>query len=115
MSAHDSKNIILTKAALKSGANLGLTNDDIAKITHCSLDILQNESIEPSSYEGQKALILIRIYEALYSLIGNDMANIKHWMNSVIKPLQGRPADLIFKPDGLENVIEYLDTMKSRL
>jgi len=115
MSEHDSRDIVLSKAVLKAGENLGLSCLEITKIIGCNVDILESYGVNPGSTEGQKALILIRIYEGLFALVGDDTSQINHWMHSKIKSLNGIPADLVSEPHGLERIIGYIDTIKSKI
>lgn len=69
-------------------------------------------SIDPASKEGQLALLLVRVFRSLDSLVGGDEAKRVAWMHSHNKALQGVPAKLVENPEGLEATLAYLDGMR---
>jgi uncharacterized protein (DUF2384 family) len=59
---------------------------------------------------------LIRVYRALYAILGGDEAQMKHWMRTANRHLsQQVPLDLIETYQGLAEVNRYLDAMRGRV
>ena len=70
-------------------------------------------SIAPASKPGELALLLIRVFRSLDPLVGSDGELRKAWMHSPNKALNGVPATLILKPEGLASTLAYLDGMRA--
>jgi hypothetical protein len=69
--------------------------------------------IEPSSKEGELALLLVRVFRSLDALVGGNDAKRLAWMNSYNKALNGTPADLIKTAEGLVRTLAYLDGLRA--
>jgi len=109
---------VLTKAVLRSGALLGLTNGAIAKaigVSEAGVSRLASgqRAVDPRSKEGELALLLVRAYRSLDALVGSDEAARHAWMSSHNIALNGRPADLVVRAEGLANVVSYLDALRA--
>lgn len=110
--------MVLTKAALRAAAGLGLTNADLAKIIGVSEATVSRykkdaSTIAPSSVHGQLAMLLVRVFRSLDPLVGSDESKRKAWMHSVNKALHGTPSELIRSPEGLVRTLAYLDGMRA--
>ena len=64
--------------------------------------------IDPNSHEGKVAIDIISVYKSLFSLVGGDSGQIKHWMHTINKELSDTPANKIKSKDGLKLVLDYL-------
>jgi len=109
---------VLTKAVLRAGEHLALPGAALARIlgvSEASISRLASgaRSIDPQSKEGELALLLVRVYRSLDALVGTDAAQRKAWLHSHNRALNGRPADLIQRADGLVSVLTYLDAMRA--
>ncbi len=72
-----------------------------------------NRGIEPSSKEGQLALLLVRLFRSLDPLVGSDALKRHDWLSSHNKALNGVPHALIETPQGLVLTLSYLDGMRA--
>ena len=68
--------------------------------------------IDPTSKEGQLALLLVRLFRSLDPLVGGDAQKRQDWLRSHNKALNGIPATLIETPQGLVTALFYLDGMR---
>ena len=71
--------------------------------------------IAPASKEGELALLLVRLYRSLDALVGNDGAQRRAWLGGFNRGLNGIPAELITRAEGLAGVVAYLDGMRAPL
>ena len=114
-----SPEVVLTKATLRASSLLGLSNAALAKVIGVSSSTVSRYSdsacINPASKTGELALLLVRIFRSLDPLVGSDGERRKHWMHSNNRALNGIPAELIQKPDGLSRTLAYLDGMRAPL
>jgi hypothetical protein len=110
--------VVLTKALLRAAGLLDLSSAALARIlgvSEASVSRLASgsRSVDPRSKEGELALLLVRVYRSLDALVGTDPAQRKAWLHSHNRALNGRPADLIQRADGLVGVLAYLDAMRA--
>jgi hypothetical protein len=109
---------VLTKALLRSADLLGLSSAALARVlgvSEASVSRLSSgtRSVDPHSKEGELALLLVRVYRSLDSLVGTDAAQRKAWMLGHNDALNGRPVELIERAAGLVEVLAYLDAMRA--
>jgi len=109
---------VLTKALLRAGELLGLPASALARVlgvSEASISRLASGSrlIAPTSKEGELALLLVRVYRSLDALVGSDDTLRRAWMRSPNQALNGTPADLIRRAEGLVAVVSYLDGMRA--
>ncbi|MBL0142917.1 MAG: DUF2384 domain-containing protein [Betaproteobacteria bacterium] len=109
---------VLTKAVLRAGGLLALTNAVLARtlgVSEAGVSRLSTglRTIDPSSKEGELALLLIRAYRSLDALVGSDEAARRAWMTSHNRFLNGKPVALIERAEGLAAVVVYLDAMRA--
>lgn len=71
--------------------------------------------IDPESKDGQLALLLVRLFRALDSVVGNDDRKGRLWLESYNRALNGVPRELIKTPLGLVRTVDYLDGMRATL
>ena len=118
VAAQPQADIVLTKALLRAADLLDLSSANLARIlgvSEASVSRLVSgaRSVDPSSKEGELALLLVRVYRSLDALVGTDAAQRKAWLRSPNRALSGRPSDLIQRADGLVAVVNYLDAMRA--
>jgi predicted transcriptional regulator len=109
---------VLTKSVLRAADLLGLSSAALARIlgvSEASVSRLVSgtRTIDPQSKEGELALLLVRVYRSLDALVGTDATQRKAWLESYNRALNGRPAELIERADGLVHVVAYLDAMRA--
>ena len=110
--------LVLTKATINAAAMLDLTSAELAKtigVSDATVSRYKNAqaSIAPASKPGELALLLIRVFRSLDPLVGSDGELRKAWMHSPNQALNGVPAKLILKPEGLASTLAYLDGMRA--
>ncbi len=109
---------VLTKAVLRAAELLDLSSAALARIlgvSEASISRLVSGSrtIDPKSKEGELALLLVRVYRSLDALVGTDAVQRKAWLHGHNRALNGRPAELLERADGLVTVVAYLDAMRA--
>jgi hypothetical protein len=110
--------LVLTKAVLRAAELLELRSASLARIlgvSEASVSRLASgaRTIDPRSKEGELALLLVRVYRSLDALVGTDAAQRKAWLHGANRALNGRPADLLQRAEGLVSVVNYLDAMRA--
>jgi Protein of unknown function (DUF2384) len=106
---------VLTQALITAGKELGLTQAELGAVVGRDRTALNRKSIEPGTKSGELALLLLRVYRALYVLVGGDPRQMKHWMHTHNLHVGGVPAELIRTVPGLVRVVEYLDAIRGRV
>lgn len=109
---------VLTKALLRSAELLGQSGAVLARVlgvSEASVSRLASgaRTISPASKEGELALLLIRLYRSLDTLVGADEPQRRAWMGGTSAALNGRPIELITRAEGLVAVVAYLDAMRA--
>jgi len=112
--------LVLAKATARAAALLGLNGAALAKVLGASeatvSRVLRGErSLPPHTKEGELAALLVRLFRSLDALVGNDEASRLAWMRSHNDALNGTPARLILKAEGLVQAVAYLDAMRAPL
>jgi hypothetical protein len=110
---------VLAKALLAAAARLGLRGRALATVlgaSEASVSRLQSgRGIEPTSKEGELALLFLRLYRALDAITGGDDSRSREWLHAPNNHLAGVPAERIRTVEGLVDVVQYLDAMRGRL
>jgi DNA-binding XRE family transcriptional regulator len=104
---------LITKAFLRAGELLELSQKDLAEIigvSEAGISRLANgsKSLPIKGKEWELALQFIRLFRSLGGVLGNE-TTMRAWMNSPNTALKGTPRDLVKTVPGLLNVIDYLD------
>ncbi len=105
---------ILAKAAKNAASNLGIPLEELAKIIGRDRTAI-NRGIDPATKAGELALLFVRCYRALHTLVGGDPKNMKHWFGTRNKHLNGVPRELVKSVQGLNSVLIYLDGMRGKI
>jgi hypothetical protein len=110
---------VLAKAVLSAAARLGLRHRHLAVIlgtSEASVSRLQRgRGIDPTSKEGEVALLFLRMYRSLDAIMGGDDAQARAWLHAENSHVGGVPAARIRHIEGLMHVLRYLDAMRGRL
>jgi Protein of unknown function (DUF2384) len=106
---------VLTRALVKAGKELGLTQSELGSIVGRDRTALSRGAVAPDTKSGELALLLIRIYRALFVLVGGEPRQMKHWMHTHNHHVGGVPAELVRTVPGLMRVVEYLDAVRGRV
>jgi hypothetical protein len=110
---------VLAKAVLSAAERLGLRSRQLASVigsSEASISRLQHgRGLDPESKEGELALLFVRLYRGLDTLVGGDDAKARAWLASPNDHLASVPAERITTVEGLVDVVQYLDAMRGRL
>ncbi len=110
---------VLAKALLNASEQLGLKQVNIAAVLGMHRTAVsrlkQNLSLDPTSKQGEIALLLIRVARALYALTGGDKAWIHHFMRTHNKVTGGIPAEQIESIQGLMTVLQFVDGIRGKV
>ena len=110
---------VLAKAALAAAERLGLRHKQLGVIigaSEASVSRLRGgRGLDPDRKEGELALLFLRLYRSLDTLVGGDDVKAREWLNSSNDHIGGIPADRIRTVEGLIDVVQYLDAMRGRL
>lgn len=114
------RGVVLAKATARAAELLGLNGSALAAVIGASeatvSRILRGErGLAPESKSGELAALLVRLYRSLDALVGNDAQRRLDWMRSPNRALNGVPAELIRKAQGLVAAVAYLDAMRAPL
>jgi hypothetical protein len=115
---HAQPQAVLTRAVLRSAELLGLSAAVLARVLGISGASVSrmaagSRHINPTSKEGELALLLVRAYRSLDALVGADDTQRRAWMSGHNHALGGAPIELIQRADGLVAVVAYLDGMRA--
>jgi hypothetical protein len=110
---------VLAKAVLNAAGRLELRQRQIAAILGASeasiSRLTRGRGIDPASKEGELALLFLRLYRSLDTLVGGDDARARAWLEARNDHLAGVPVERIATVQGLLDVVQYLDAMRGRL
>lgn len=109
---------VLAKAVLKAALQLGLRQADLGAVLGMHRTAVsrlrQNPSLDPSSKQGELALLLIRVARALYALTGGDKDWMQHFMHTHNTATGGVPARQIESVQGLVTVLQFVDAVRGQ-
>jgi hypothetical protein len=110
---------VLAKAAISAAERLGLRNKQLAEIigtSEASISRLRSgRGLDPDRKEGELALLFLRVYRSLDTLVGGDDVKARDWLHAANDHIGGIPAERIRTVEGLVDVVQYLDAMRGRL
>lgn len=111
---------LITHAFIEAGRELGMTLGQLARVIGVSESAMKNYSRGAASISSAKdqelSLGLIRVYRALFAILGGDREQMRHWMRTPNRHLNGQlPAALAANYQGLAELNVYLDAMRGRL
>jgi transcriptional regulator with XRE-family HTH domain len=112
--------MVLAKATARASVLLGLNGAALAKVIGASEATVSRitrgeRALPPLTKEGELAALLVRLYRSLDALVGNDESRRLAWMRSHNDALNGTPAELILKAQGLVLTVAYVDGMRAPL
>lgn len=103
--------LVLAKALANAGRGLGLSQEAVGVVIGRERTTF-SRGLDPASKAGELALLLIRCYRSLFTLVGGDADNMRHWMHTENRDTGGIPAEQVRSVQGLARVTEYLDAMR---
>lgn len=114
-----SRSALLTDAVRRAATYLGLSQQSLAEVIGVSPATVSRmadgrASIDPDSKTGELALLFLRVFRSLDTLVGGQPEAAKAWLSAGNRHLGGVPAERIRKAEGLARVADYLDGMRGR-
>lgn len=111
---------VVAKALQRAGERLGLTQAALGEVIGVSpakvTRMFAGEAtLAVHRKEGQLALLLLRIFRSLDTIVGGNPEALRSWFHAQNTHLQGVPAELVARPEGLVRVAEYLDGVRGTL
>jgi uncharacterized protein (DUF2384 family) len=110
---------LVTRAAINAAGELGMTNRELAAVLGVSPSKLDRARGGRGSFSGKDyelALLLIRIYRALYAILGGNREQMQHWLHTPNQHLQqASPLEQLQRLEGIVMVMRYLDAMRGRI
>jgi hypothetical protein len=88
---------------------LGVKCADIGQLTSGS------KCLEPGSMAWRQACLLVRLYQALFSLTGGDGVAMRHWLRISHRDLGGSPHLLMVDEGRLADVVTSLEQASGRV
>src|ERR1051325_4762527 len=109
---------VLTRAVLRAGTRLGLTNRAIGRIIGVSEATVSRMSsgdyvLSRGDKSFELAVLLVRLFRSLDAIVGGDEATARSWLRSENTVLGAQPIDKIQTIAGLLDVIAYLDARRA--
>ncbi|MFZ5956486.1 MbcA/ParS/Xre antitoxin family protein [Pseudomonas knackmussii] len=113
-----SPDIVLAKAVLAAREQLGMTQQELADIVGVDRSAVSRwkvAGLRVNSKTGELALLLVRIYRALFALFGGNLEDMRHFLRTDNHHLGGVPLQLMEQVQGLVQVVEYLDAIRGKV
>ncbi len=107
---------VLSKAVIRAADRLKISRASLARILGLSPATVTRlyagkYQLDPKRKEWELALLLVRLFRALDSLVA-DESTARKWLRSMNLALSSRPIDLLEKTEGLVRVVHYLDACR---
>lgn len=110
---------VLAKAVLNASDQLGLKQSQLATVLGIHRTAVsrlkKKQSLDPSSKQGEIALLVVRIARALFALTGGDKEWIKHFMHTHNTVTGDIPAKQIESIQGLMTVLQFVDAIRGKV
>jgi len=111
---------VLAKALVRAARAFALTQADVGVILGASAASISRtfageREVDPGSAEGRHALLLVRIFRSLDTLVGGDREKGRLWLRAPNRHLGAPPVRLLARTQGLVHVAEYLDAVRGTL
>lgn len=108
---------VLSKAVINVAKKLDLSQKLLSEILGMSTSemsrLFAHQSfISLKSKEGECAILLIRVYRSLDSLLGGTDNQSRDWLLAYNHHLGGKPVELAKTITGLVSIVKYLDAMR---
>jgi transcriptional regulator with XRE-family HTH domain len=109
---------VLTRATVRAARLLGLNQKTMAAVLGVSeatvSRLARGRQVDPGSKEGELAVLFVRLYRSLDSLVGGDADKARAWMHARNVHLGATPSEMIRSVHGLIHVTEYLDALRGK-
>lgn len=110
---------LITHAFTEAGRELGMTLSQLAKVIGVSESAMKNYSRGSACITSPKnqelSMGFIRVYRALFAVLGGNSEQMQHWMRTPNRHLKNQQPDtLATSYQGLAELNVYLDAMRGR-
>ena len=110
--------LVVTKAALRAAARLGVSNKDLARIVGLSEASVSRMgtgayTLGPGDKAFELAVLFVRLFRSLDAIVHGDETVARAWMASPNTALGGTPLDLVQTVPGLVHALAYLDARRA--
>lgn len=112
---------VVARALVRAARRLGLSQTEVASVlgtsaASVSRSFAGERPIPPDSAEGRHALVFLRLFRSLDTLVGGEEEKARRWLEAPNGHLGGQPPRaLLASTPGLVRVAEYLDAMRGTL
>ncbi|AGI25396.1 antitoxin Xre/MbcA/ParS toxin-binding domain-containing protein [Pseudomonas sp. MT3] len=109
---------VLAKAVLTAREHLAMTQQELAAIVgvdRSAVSRWKQGGLRVDSKTGELALLLVRVYRALFALFGGNLEDMRHFLRTENRHLSGVPLQLMEQVQGLVAVVEYLDAIRGKV
>ncbi|CAA0095463.1 Uncharacterised protein [BD1-7 clade bacterium] len=110
---------LVGSSVIQAADALGLGREQLANtigVSTPTIARMKNGAAVPARKPYELSLLLIRIYRALFSIVGGKREAMQHWMQTPNHHFASQiPAELIQRPEGIAQIIWYLDAMRGRI
>jgi hypothetical protein len=111
---------VVTKAAMRAAARLGLANRSVARILGLSEATVSRMGagtylLKADDKSFELALMFLRLFRSLDALAGGDEQTSRAWLRNENLALGGAPIALIESLAGMITVVGYLDARRARV
>jgi len=103
---------VLGKALFNAARALGISKADAAQIVGRDRTGISRDGIDPKSKAGELALMLVRVYQGLYAVVGGDSVNMQHWVSTPNSIFGKAPREMMETCEGLARVVMYIDAIR---
>ena len=115
---HADEATVVTKAALRAGERLGLSNRTLAAILGVSEATVSRMGsgtyvLKPGDKPFELAVLFLRLFRALDAIVGGDAPAARAWLQNENTALGAAPVTLMASVSGLVNVVGYLDARRA--
>jgi len=112
------QNVVVTRAAMRAAARLGVSNKALGRIIGLSEATISRMgsgtyTLSPGDKAFELAVLFIRLFRALDAIAGGDEAVAHAWLRNENIALGGTPLGLIQSVPGLVHVLGYLDARRA--
>jgi hypothetical protein len=112
------RNAVVTRAALRAAARLGVSNKTLGRIVGLSEATISRMgsgtyTLSAGDKAFELAVLFIRLFRALDAIAGGDEAVAHAWLRNENLALGGIPLVLIQSVPGLVHVLGYLDARRA--
>jgi hypothetical protein len=109
---------VVTRAALRAAAQLGLPNRVLAGILGVSEATISRMGsgtyvLKPDEKPFELAVLFLRLFRALDAIVGGDATAARAWLRNENTALGAAPITLVATVSGLVNVVGYLDARRA--